>query len=85
MKAKGIKPVKHVVVQNENAHTHVSNSNVRGGEMSTSEINVSELERDLRAQVSGEVRFDDGSHAAAARAWQDKPVTSQWLWTCQNT
>jgi len=48
VKAKRIKPVKHVVVRNENAHTHVSNSNVRGGEMSTSEINVSELERDLR-------------------------------------
>src|SRR5436853_661545 len=34
--------------------------------MSTSDINVSELERDLRAQVSGEVRFDDGSRALYA-------------------
>src|SRR5947209_223910 len=34
--------------------------------MSTSEINVGELERDLRAQVSGEVRFDDGSRALYA-------------------
>jgi len=61
-----MKPMKRVVVRNENAYTHESNSNVRGGEMSASEINVSELERDLRARVSGEVRFDDGSRALYA-------------------
>ena len=52
--------MKHVVMRNAQV------SNVRGGEMSTSEINVIELERDLRAQVSGEVRFDDGSRALYA-------------------
>src|SRR5436190_17714348 len=55
-----VKPVKHVVIRNAQV------SNVRGGEMSASEINVSELERDLRARVSGEVRFDDGSRALYA-------------------
>jgi FAD/FMN-containing dehydrogenase len=34
--------------------------------MSTSAIDVSELERDLSAQISGEVRFDDGSRALYA-------------------
>jgi hypothetical protein len=55
--------VKHVVILNENAQTHISKSNVRGGQMHASTIDVSGLERDLRAAVRGEVRFDDGSRA----------------------
>jgi FAD/FMN-containing dehydrogenase/Fe-S oxidoreductase len=55
--------VKPVVVFNENAQTHVSQSNVRGGSMLASTIDVSGLERDLRAAGRGEVRFDDGSRA----------------------
>jgi len=56
-------PVKQVVVLNENAQTHVSQSNVRGGPMHASTIDVSGLERDLSAAIRGEVRFDDGSRA----------------------
>lgn len=55
--------MKQEVIENENIHTHVKNSNVRGGKMTTSVIDVSGLERDLRTAVSGEVRFDDGSRA----------------------
>ncbi len=55
--------MKHVVILNENAQTHISKSNVRGGQMHASTIDVSGLERDLRAAVRGEVRFDDGSRA----------------------
>ncbi len=55
--------MKHVVVLNENTSTHVKQSNVRGGPMSTTDIDVSGLERDLRTNVSGEVRFDDGARA----------------------
>ncbi|MDQ6644514.1 MAG: hypothetical protein M3Y76_08700 [Chloroflexota bacterium] len=53
--------MKQVVVLNENAHTHVRNSNVRGGPMSASTIDVGRLEQDLRAKVRGEVRFDEGA------------------------
>src|SRR5690242_17091888 len=56
-------PVKHVTVLNENAQTHARHSNVRGGQMSASTIDVSGLERDLRASIRGEVRFDEGSRA----------------------
>ncbi len=58
--------MKYAVVQHENAHTRVKNSNVRGGPISTSTIDVRGLEHDLRAHINGEVRFDDGSHALAA-------------------
>jgi FAD/FMN-containing dehydrogenase/Fe-S oxidoreductase len=58
--------VKYAVVQNENAQTHVKHSNVRGGPISTSTIDVRGLEHDLRAHISGEVRFDDGSRALYA-------------------
>jgi FAD/FMN-containing dehydrogenase/Fe-S oxidoreductase len=61
-----MEPVKTVVVLNENKHTHMSNSNVRGGTMSTSTIDVAGLERDLRKSVAGEVRFDDGGRALYA-------------------
>src|SRR5947209_1679339 len=56
-------PVKQVTVLNENAQTHARQSNVRGGQMSASAIDVVGLERDLRASVRGEVRFDEGSRA----------------------
>jgi FAD/FMN-containing dehydrogenase/Fe-S oxidoreductase len=56
-------PVKHITVLNESAQTHASKSNVRGGQMSASTIDVAGLERDLRAAVRGEVRFDEGSRA----------------------
>ncbi|HLH62429.1 MAG TPA: FAD-linked oxidase C-terminal domain-containing protein [Ktedonobacteraceae bacterium] len=55
--------MKQEVVANENINTHLKNSNVRGGQMAVSVIDVSGLERDLRGTVSGEVRFDDGSRA----------------------
>lgn len=55
--------MKHVVVLNENNHTHLAKSNVRGGKMSASDIDVSALERELRTDIQGEVRFDDGSRA----------------------
>lgn len=57
------KPVKHITVLNENAQTHASKSNVRGGQMSASTIDVRGLERDLHAAIRGEVRFDEGSRA----------------------
>lgn len=53
--------VKHVVVLNENAHTYVKNSNVHSVPMTSVEIDVTALERELRQQVRGEVRFDEGS------------------------
>jgi FAD/FMN-containing dehydrogenase len=55
--------VKQAVIWPENARTHASQSNVRGGPMRALTIDVSGLERDLRAAVRGEVRFDDGSLA----------------------
>src|SRR5579872_5278880 len=55
--------MKHLVVLNENTSTHVKQSNVRGGSMSATNIDVIGLESDLRTHVSGEVRFDDGSRA----------------------
>ena len=58
--------VKHVAVYNENSATHLASSNLRGGKMAVSEIDVRSLERDLRSQVQGEVRFDDGSRALYA-------------------
>nr|WP_218030905.1 FAD-binding and (Fe-S)-binding domain-containing protein [Dictyobacter aurantiacus] len=53
--------MKHVVVLNENAHTHVKNSNVHSVPMTSMVVDVEALERDLRQQVRGEVRFDEGS------------------------
>jgi FAD/FMN-containing dehydrogenase/Fe-S oxidoreductase len=55
--------VKQVVVLNENAQTFVQNSNVHSVPMTKIEIDVEALERDLRAKVRGEVRFDEGSRA----------------------
>ncbi|HEY6543244.1 MAG TPA: FAD-linked oxidase C-terminal domain-containing protein, partial [Ktedonobacteraceae bacterium] len=55
--------MKQVTVLNENAQTHARQSNVRGGQMSASTIDVSSLECGLRASVRGEVRFDEGSRA----------------------
>jgi len=55
--------VKQITVLNESPQTHARASNVRGGSMSASTIDVSALERDLRAGVRGEVRFDEGSCA----------------------
>ncbi len=55
--------MKQVIIWNENAHTHVSKSNVRGGAIHASTIDVTALERDLRVKVRGEVRFDEGSQA----------------------
>jgi FAD/FMN-containing dehydrogenase/Fe-S oxidoreductase len=56
-------PVKHVVILNENAQTFVKNSNVHSVPMTSIAIDIAALERDLRARVRGEVRFDDGSRA----------------------
>ena len=58
--------MKHTVVLNENAQTHISKSNVRGGPMGAVEIDVGALEHDLRTQISGEVRFDNGARALYA-------------------
>ena len=58
--------MKRVVVLNENPQTHLRSSNVRGGPMSPSTIDVRGLEHDLRTHISGEVRFDDGSRALYA-------------------
>lgn len=58
--------MKHLVVQNENAHTHLPHSNVRGGSITTSEVDVRGLVQDLRTHISGEVRFDNGSRALYA-------------------
>jgi FAD/FMN-containing dehydrogenase/Fe-S oxidoreductase len=55
--------MKNLVVLNENTSTHLQQSNVRGGPMSTTEIDVEGLERDLHSQVKGEVRFDAGAKA----------------------
>ncbi len=55
--------MKHLVVLNENTSTHLQQSNVRGGPMSTTEIDVEGLERDLHSQLKGEVRFDAGAKA----------------------
>jgi FAD/FMN-containing dehydrogenase/Fe-S oxidoreductase len=55
--------VKQITVLNESPQTHARASNVRGGPMRASTIDVSALETDLRATVRGEVRFDEGSRA----------------------
>ena len=55
--------MKHVVVLNESTSTHKKQSNVRGGPMSVTDIDVVGLERDLHTHVRGEVRFDDGARA----------------------
>ena len=54
---------KHVVVLNENVHSYIKGSNVRGGPMRASTIDVKALAHDLRTAVQGEVRFDSGSRA----------------------
>jgi hypothetical protein len=56
-------PVKHITILNERAQTHAGKSNVRGGQMSASIIDVAGLVRDLHTAVRGEVRFDEGSRA----------------------
>ena len=58
--------MKHTVVLNENAQTHLSKSNLLGGPMGAVEIDVSGLVHALRTQISGEVRFDDGARALYA-------------------
>jgi hypothetical protein len=58
--------VKHLVVQNENAHTYQPHSNVRAGSITTSEVDVRGLVQDLGTRISGEVRFDNGSRALYA-------------------
>ncbi len=58
--------MKNVVVLNESSRTHLKDSNVRGGPMSASTIDAAELEHELRRQVDGEVRFDNGSRALYA-------------------
>lgn len=58
--------MKHVVIQNQHIHAHVGNSNVYGGKLSTTAIDVSALERDLRSSIQGEVRFSDGDRALYA-------------------
>lgn len=58
---KRVSPVKQVVVLNENAQTYVKNSNVHSVPMTSMEIDVDALERELRTKVRGEVRFDEGS------------------------
>ena len=58
--------MKPVTVQNESINTHLSRSNVRGGPITTEEIDVEGLERDLQQAISGEVRFDSGSRALYA-------------------
>jgi FAD/FMN-containing dehydrogenase/Fe-S oxidoreductase len=55
--------VKQVTILNENAQTFVKNSNVHSVPMTNIEIDIVALERDLRARVRGEVRFDEGSRA----------------------
>lgn len=46
--------------------THLPHSNIRGGHMTTTMIDVNGLENDLRNAIRGEVRFDDGSRALYA-------------------
>jgi FAD/FMN-containing dehydrogenase/Fe-S oxidoreductase len=58
--------MKQAVIINETARTHMPHSNVRGGQMESSVIDVEGLEHDLREQLRGEVRFDDGSRALYA-------------------
>lgn len=58
--------MKSQIVVNESAQTHLKQSNVRGGSMTTTTIDVSGLEEDLRQHIRGEVRFDDGSRALYA-------------------
>lgn len=53
--------MKQITILNENAYTHAPHSNVRGGPMSTTRIDVDALERELQANIRGEVRFDEGS------------------------
>ena len=55
--------VKHIAVLNENASTYIKNTNVHSVPMMNMEIDVDALEQELRTQVRGEVRFDEGSRA----------------------
>lgn len=50
--------MKQVVIQNETSRTHLKGSNVRGGPITTSDIDVRGLVKELRAHLDGEVRFD---------------------------
>jgi hypothetical protein len=45
--------VKHTIVFNESPSTHLKQSNVRGSPLSTSTLDVRELEHDLRQQTRG--------------------------------
>ena len=58
--------MKDTIVQDENAYTHLDDSNVRSKTLPTSVINVSGLMQELRTNISGEVRFDNGSRALYA-------------------
>ena len=53
--------MKHIAVLNENASTYIKNSNVHSVPMTNVEVDVDALEQELRTQVRGEVRFDEGS------------------------
>ncbi len=58
--------MKPLVVFNENKQTHIEKSNVRGGPMSTTALDVSGLLQDLQNDVNAEIRFDDGARALYA-------------------
>ena len=58
--------VKSFVIWRENAQTHDANSNIRGGSLSAATIDVRGLAQELRKEVDGEIRFDDGARALYA-------------------
>jgi FAD/FMN-containing dehydrogenase/Fe-S oxidoreductase len=58
--------VKRVVIIDEKKQTHEQNSNVLGGPMYATTVDVAGLEYDLRRQITGEVRFDRGTRALYA-------------------
>ncbi len=67
--------MKQAVIINESPRTHAPHSNVRGGPMDSSVVDIEGLEQALRAEIEGEVRFDDGNRALyAADASQYRQV-----------
>jgi FAD/FMN-containing dehydrogenase/Fe-S oxidoreductase len=69
--------MKQAVIINESPRTHMPHSNVRGGPMQPSVVDVEGLEQDLREQIHGEVRFDDGNralYAADASQYRQVPI-----------